>query len=63
MSNPPLYGKSLRPGRVRAPQGDAAIALCKNEIASPPARNDIMTKGVRDTCEIASSHWSLVSGL
>ena len=43
-------GMSLR----GAPQGDAAISLYENEIASPSARNDITAKGARDTYETAS---------
>ena len=39
-----------------AQQGDAAIFLYKNEIASPSARNDFTVKGVRDTYKTASNH-------
>ena len=48
-------GMSLR----GTPQGDVAISLYKNEIASPPARNDTIAKGVTDTYETASSPGSL----
>ena len=40
-------------------KGDVAISLYKSEIASPPARNDMTVKGVRDTYETASSPGNL----